>query len=99
MAKAQSINTLKKIFLNKLSSTTGIVISTFTILGMGFAVGNYYRIVISNGEINELKNKHTIEIIELNNQYSEKIIDIKSEIVVLQNKISLLEIENEKQKK
>ena len=99
MANAQSINKLKKTFLNKLSSTYGILISIFTILGGGFAVGNYYRIVISNGEISELKNKHTLEIIELNNKYSEKISDIKSEIVVLQNKISLLEIENEKQKK
>ena len=99
MVKARSLNAIKKALLNKMSTTSGILISLMTILGMGFVAGNYYQIVISNGEISDLKNKHSIEMLELYNTHAEKIMDYKSEIIELQRKISLLEIENEESKK
>jgi len=82
----------KESIYSRLNSTTVVLIAIFTLIGMGFSVGNYYERVISNGQISDLKNKQSLDLIEIRNKQTLEIID-------LQKKISLLEIQNEKRKK
>ena len=92
MKKIPDLNTIKDSIYKRLNSITVTLIGIFTLIGMGFTVGIYYKTVTSNTEISELKNKQSLELIELRNKQS-------LEIIELHKKISLLEIQNEKQKK
>lgn len=87
----------------RLNSTAGLIISLSTIFGLGYGSGKVLSDVQSRGQLNELNNKHTLELIELTNSHTREIIELQNshtrEVIELENKFNLLQVENEKRKK
>jgi len=92
MTKKVSNSTNKDNFLSKLNTTWVAIIAGCTLISMGFGAGFYVSDVFKKIEINEINQKHNVQLYNQKKDFDEKAEE-------LTHKVNLLEIENGKLRK
>jgi hypothetical protein len=91
MAKFQK-NTKTENFLSKLNTTWAAIIAGCTLISIGFGAGYYISDVVKKIEINEINQMHNEQLYNQKKEFDAKCQE-------LNQKVSVLEIENGKLRK
>ena len=69
------------------NSTLGLIVTALTLLGMGFAAGQYYKQVTNTLENNDLKMRLNKEVLDIKEKDDAIIHDLRNQIYELQNEL------------
>ena len=91
MAKKAQNNTFADKLISKFNTIWGAIIAGCTLLGLGFAVGGYYKKIELDSKIRELENQKQFQIIECgekNFALQKEIFELQKEVIDLKKEIN-----------
>ncbi len=67
-------------FFKKMSSLGGVIVLSFSLIGIGYKAGAYRSDVLKDKEISELKNAFTLEKVEMTEKHIKEVIELNNKI-------------------